>query len=102
MVVFGKLSVGFPLLWLLVALLTVLIFEVGRMPQVSAWLSSDTWVPWLVRTVSNLSLEVFLVHVVLVRGIEWTSRYFPFNLIVLVFLSLAISWPLNWIASTLR
>jgi peptidoglycan/LPS O-acetylase OafA/YrhL len=102
MVVAGKFAFAFPLLWLLVTMLTVLIFEMGRTPRVATWIHSDSLVPRLIRCTSRLSLEVFLVHVVLVRGFDWSSRYFPLNLLFLVMVSLLISWLLNKLVELLR
>lgn len=102
MVVLGKFAFAFPLLWIMVAWLTVLIFEIGRMPLVSTWIHSESLLPRLLRLISKLSLEVFVVHVVLVRGFEWSSRYFPVNLVVLVFMALLISWPVNRLVEIIR
>ena len=103
MVVKGWGAAFYPVLFVLVGSVSLLAIRVFGDPHVIRRLKSIPWLAWIIDLVSGLTLEIYVVHQLLISTFAGLARVpFPVNIILLVLISVAGAAVLRTVTGPLR
>ena len=93
----------YPVLFLLVAAVSYLAIRVLGDPAIIEPLRRVRWLAWIVDLVAGLTLEIYVLHQTLISTFpRLATIQFPFNIILLVLISVAAAVILQMVTDPLR
>jgi peptidoglycan/LPS O-acetylase OafA/YrhL len=103
MVAQGIAAGSYPMLFLLVAAVSYLAIRVLSAPAIIQPLRRVQWLTWIVDLVAGLTLEIYVLHQTLISTFPGlTTIQFPFNIVLLVLISVAAAAILRMVTDPLR